>query len=389
MRILYLHQYFKTPKEGGATRSYHLAKKMVEKGWRVDLITSHNSKDYLIRKIDGIRVHYLPIPYSNSFGKWKRIQSFFSFAQLAKSIAVKLSPDLCYATSTPLTIGWVALKISKRIGVPFIFEVRDLWPEAPEALGIVRNPLVLKLAYQLAHKTYKRADKIISLSPGMTQEICKVVSEDKVLTVPNLCHDQGDIIKTSRSQQLKITYAGALGYVNNIPLIEQIIDQVELLDGITFEVIGEGKFADDLKEYCCSKVHTAFIGQLCKSEVFERLKDSDVSLTTFLDVDILGTNSPNKFFDGLACATVVLVNNQGWTKDLVETHECGFHFDSHSFASIIRLLRDDTQLLEHYQMNALRLSKQFDANKLCDQIISEIDDSNLSTKVSEVYNQID
>ena len=189
MRILYLHQYFKTPEDGGAIRSYHIAKAMVSKGHQVDLITAHNKKEYLIKRVEGIRVHYLPASYDNSFGKLKRIYSFIRFAYLALKLAKKIKAEICYATSTPLTIGWIALKLNKKLGLPYVFEVRDLWPEAPKQLGFIKSKSLFSILKKIEKRIYYRADKIIALSPGIQKGIEEIAPAQKVELIPNFSNN--------------------------------------------------------------------------------------------------------------------------------------------------------------------------------------------------------
>ncbi len=119
MRIIYLHQYFKTPQTGGAIRSYHLAKGMVDAGHEVEMITAHNEPRYEIRDVDGIKVHYLPVPYSNEFGFLKRIKAFYDYVKASKKLIAKLPlADLIYATSTPLTVGYITLWAKKKLEAP-------------------------------------------------------------------------------------------------------------------------------------------------------------------------------------------------------------------------------------------------------------------------------
>ena len=113
--ILYIHQYFKTPQEGGAIRSYYLANGLVEKGFEVEMLTTHNESIYTKAEIDGIKVHYLPVRYSNEMGFFKRIWSFFKFVRLAKKYAKNIaSIDKAYITSTPLTVGLIGLWLKRK-----------------------------------------------------------------------------------------------------------------------------------------------------------------------------------------------------------------------------------------------------------------------------------
>ena len=142
MKVLILHQHFNTPEKGGAIRSYYLAKALVDAGMKTIVITAHNRKDYKTENIEGIEVHYLPIAYDNRFGFTARSSSFIKYVWSAVRLAAKFKDvNYCYAISAPLTIGLAAMWIKKRQGIPYIFEVGDLWPDAPIQLGFVKNYL--------------------------------------------------------------------------------------------------------------------------------------------------------------------------------------------------------------------------------------------------------
>jgi len=156
-KLLYIHQYFKTPQEGGAIRSYYLAKGLAEKGFEVMMITSHNETYYSERLVDGITVHYLPVPYRNEMGVFKRIYSFLKFVRQAKRLASRLEGiDKAYITSTPLTVGSIGLYLKKKKGIPFIFEVRDLWPKARIEMGSSRTNSSNATSFDMKSKSTKQ-----------------------------------------------------------------------------------------------------------------------------------------------------------------------------------------------------------------------------------------
>ena len=186
MRLIYIHQYFRTPEQGGAVRSYHLAKGLVQAGIAVDMITAHNEPQYDQRWIDGIRVHYLPVAYDQSFGFLKRSKAFWNFVIEAKKLVKKLPrPDLLYITSTPLTTGWIGLWAKKRQALPYIFEIRDIWPEAPIQVGAIKNPLLKKLLYSLEKKIYDQALSLVALSPGIASHLRQTSPRREVALIPN------------------------------------------------------------------------------------------------------------------------------------------------------------------------------------------------------------
>ncbi|WP_265734406.1 glycosyltransferase [Tamilnaduibacter salinus] len=130
----------------GGTRSYEMALRLVRKGHEVHVVTSStdltsDSDKWFVETIDGITVHWLPVAYSNSMGFVRRLLAFSEFARKAGRYASKLEADVVFATSTPLTIAIPGIKASKALNAPMVFEVRDLWPDIPIALGVLKSPI--------------------------------------------------------------------------------------------------------------------------------------------------------------------------------------------------------------------------------------------------------
>src|SRR6478609_4237381 len=183
MRILYFHQHFTTPDGSGGTRSYEFARALVARGHQVTMICGRNERSVLKLEwdarrrwhrgmIDGIDVIAFPLNYSNRDGLYRRTQLFLNFAWRGIGLALRRRDyDLLFATSTPLTaaIPGITMKALGG-GRPFVFEVRDLWPELPRALG-VKNPLLLGGMSALEWAAYRCADACIGLSPGIVEGI--------------------------------------------------------------------------------------------------------------------------------------------------------------------------------------------------------------------------
>jgi len=182
MKIIYLHQYFNTPEMSGGVRSYDIAKHLVDNDHTVEMVTtnrsSSNSGDWKISNEDGINVHWLSLFYSNKLSYFKRLLAFFSFAYHAAKKGSKLQGDVIFATSTPLTIAIPALYISWKKSIPMVFEVRDLWPDVPIAVGAIKNPIVKYLAKLLESYTYKKSKAVIALSDGMKDGVIKAGCEE-------------------------------------------------------------------------------------------------------------------------------------------------------------------------------------------------------------------
>jgi glycosyltransferase involved in cell wall biosynthesis len=336
MKVTYIHQYFRTPEQGGAVRSFHLAKGLVQAGIEVDLITAHDLPDYDQRWIEGIRVHYLPVAYDQKFGFLHRIWAFWSFVAKSRLLLKKLPrPDLLFITSTPLTTGMIGLWAKRRMALPYIFEVRDLWPEAPIQVGAIRNPVLKRLLYRLERRIYDQALSIVALSPGIASYIQKKSPDRSVALIPNFS-DLNTFYPKEKNQKLAsdlglstgltIAYTGALGLVN---AVEELLDLAELAQRCgknwNFLIMGQGSHSQKLMEISQSKnlKNVRFLPFGSKESVSEILSLADLAWISFAHLPVLRTNSPNKFFDALASGKAILVNHKGWVYDLVHTHELG------------------------------------------------------------------
>jgi glycosyltransferase involved in cell wall biosynthesis len=376
LKIIYIHQYFKTPEQGGALRSYYLAKALVKKGIEVEMITSHTSSGYETKNIDGINVHYLPVNYNNRFGFLKRIISFLLFSLKAYNVAKKIKDaDLCYATSTPLTVGWTALRLKKNFNIPYYFEVRDSWPLAPVQMGVLKNKWLIKLLYSFELKIYENANIIVALSPGIKADILSKTNKP-VLMLPNIS-DCSFYEKTTKNEtfvdmfdvkgKFVITYAGAIGVVNHLEYLLSIAHKcAEVgLNEIVFFVAGDGATYDYLKQKAqdLGLKNIRFAGFLQRNDLKKLYNVTDATYTSFLKLPVLETNSPNKFFDSLASGKLTIVNSLGWTKELVDENACGFYANPENieeFITKIKIFVSDPSVLEEFQNNARLLAeKQF------------------------------
>lgn len=373
MKILYIHQYFKTPEEGGAIRSYYLAKGLVDRGHEVELITSHNEKSYQFKWIEGIKVHYLPVYYSNHLGFTSRVWAFVKFIVLACREGRK-SQDvrICYSSSTPLTVGIIALILKFTKNLPYIFEVRDLWPEAPIQMGVIKNKLLVWLIEYIEKKIYSKAEEIIALSPGIKAHIIKIVPQKSVSLIPNMVDlelfDQGQIAKREASkienEKFVITYFGAVGRANNLKAFIDIAIKCRSINTLKFQLIGSGSELSTLKKLKSGYKleNLEFLPFVNKPTLARELLGTHASYISYLNLRVLETSSPNKFFDSLAAGKLIILNFKGWLYELCMEHKCGIYIAPDKpgdFLSTIRPFLEDMALLNEYQENAKKLATQF------------------------------
>jgi len=392
MRLLYIHQYFKTPNEPGGTRSYWIAKKLIDKGNEVTIITSSNkiSQNKEIKNIDGIKVIYIKVPYNQKMNVFYRLISFVRFMLKSTYEALKVKNiDLVIATSTPLTIGFPALILKKIKKIPYLFEVRDLWPEVPIQMGALKNKLLVKLAITFEKKIYENSIHIIALSPGMKEGILKRnIANSKITVIPNMSkinefwprEKNTELIKKLGLQvnSFKIIHFGSIGLANGV---FTIIETAKLLNNNTeIEIIfiGGGSQETVMKKKCeqYNLKNVFFLGEFPMKTTSEIVNFCDVSIVSFLDLPILYTNSPNKLFDSLSAGKPIIVNSAGWTKELVENNGCGLYVNPNNPSDLvekIHYLKSNNELVKIMGQKSRELAQnKYDKELLCEKFVKVI-----------------
>ena len=373
MKILILHQHFNTPQKGGALRSYYLAKALSDRGIQTVVISTHNEANYQQKDVEGVGVHYLPVAYDNKFGFAARSISFLSFVWKSARLARQLRDvNLCYAISAPLTVGLAALWIKRRHGIPFLFEVGDLWPDAPIQLGFVQNYFLRQFLYALEKMIYGHADSIVALSPAIQSAIELKIPGKNTHLIPNMADvdfyrpapkDEGLDKKFDVEGKFVVSYAGAVGAANGLDYFLECANASRKARlPIQFLLCGEGAMLDRLK---ASAIHLGlrnltFAGFLNREGVRDILTISDAAFVCYKNVPILETGSPNKYFDGLAAGKLIIINFGGWIKEEIEENHCGIYVDPQEpsdFVVKVKTFLEDKSLLKQYQEAARRLGE--------------------------------
>lgn len=337
-KILYVYQFFKTPDEGGIIRSYYLSRALVEGGYAVEVITSHNQPDYLRKEIDGMTVHYLPLRYEQSFGTLRRLYVYSVFVAKAIRCALQIrGVRVCYVASVPLTVGFIGLAMKWFRNVPYYFEVGDLWPLTPIQMGYFPNPLVQKVLYGLERYFYRNARKIVALSPAIQENIQRRIPDPgKVVCIPNIADcaffypetkDPGLVREWGLEGKTVVTYFGSIGKVVQLESLIRIAQAGQTDSGVQFLVAGTGSELERLKEQAGNLPNIRFLGHLSKDQLKRLLNVTDVVYLSYLPVPALETNSPNKLFESLAAGKLCVINIRGWHCDLIEAEGCGFYAD--------------------------------------------------------------
>jgi glycosyltransferase involved in cell wall biosynthesis len=394
MRILYLHQYFTTPQMTGGTRSYEIARRLVNHGHEVHMVTSardprpNASRDWTESEEAGIRVHWLPVPYSNHMRYRDRIAAFARFAFAAARKASRLRADVVYATSTPLTIAIPAIRAARVQGVPMVFEVRDLWPEVPIAIGALRNPAAIAAATWLERVAYRNAAHVVALSPGMRDGVVAAgYPASRVTVIPNSCDrdlfdvgpEPGLAIRAQYAwlgDRPMLLYAGTLGLVNGVAYLARLAAEVARADSeIRFVVLGDGREQEMVRRVAASlgvlDVNFFMLPSAPKASMPAWLSAATIATSVCIDVPVVWVNSANKFFDTLAAGRPVAINYNGWQADLLRESGAGLVLDRDPAVAARQLVGaiNDADWLQRASDAARHLAAdRFDRDRLTDQL---------------------
>ncbi len=397
MRILYIHQYFASRKGRTGTRSYEFGRYLAGKGHEVTMITSGLANTEFpvgpdgrsgVYEVDGIRVLSVAGGYNDphvgtDLGGWRRMLKFYGFSQAAVRAGKKLvPPNVVFATHTPLTAGLAGMALSRHFGVPFVFEVRDLWPQALVNVDALRNPAIIWWLSWTARRIYRAADHIIALSPGMEQGIVRAgIPEEKVTVIPNgsdLDLFRPDLDGAAARERLGLDtrfaaiYFGAMGLANGL---EYVIEAAKILaerkeDHIVLVLHGAGGKRDSLESLArgyglMNVVFSDLVPD--KEEIARIVAGCDVCLTIYRAAKEQSW-SPNKMFDALAAGKPVLVNVGGWLGETIEHNRCGLSLDPakpEALADALVKLSREPDLCKRMGANARALAeRQFDRNLL-------------------------
>jgi glycosyltransferase involved in cell wall biosynthesis len=397
MHILYIHQHFATPEGSTGTRSYEFARRWVKAGHKVTLITGYydigglqvNKALYQKQTIEGINVVVVGIKYSNKQSYIRRIISFLSFCLLSIYAGMRVKDtDVIYASSTPLTVGIPAMVLKRAKRIPFVFEVRDQWPEIPIELGIIKNRFLIKIFLWLEKTIYKSCSRIIALSPGQADGIKKVLADEKPITIiPNSCDTDvfrsdidGSAIRQRRGwgDKLVLLHTGAMGKVNGLNFVIDAAEQLKNQSDITFALIGDGNqkssLEGEIKKLGLSNVE--ILSSVPKRELTEFYAAADAGLVIIGNYPIIEHNSANKFFDSLSAGKPVLINYSSWQRKILEENEAGFGCDlcdMEQFVEKVLYLNSHRQQLKQMGQNARRVAiEKFDRDILAKQALEAI-----------------
>jgi glycosyltransferase involved in cell wall biosynthesis len=402
MRVLYFDPKFLTPRHAAPTRAYSIARRLVDRGHEVTMVArdprwlavgATAPPGLLARRerLDGIDVIWMRIPYEQRFSKLKRLLSYGAYTAAASVAALGLKrPDVVYASSTPLTSGIPGAFASRLRGVPFVFELQDLWPAAPAALGYLSGP-ELTVAETLERALYATSDRIVVCSEAVVSALVRRgIPKEKLLLIPNFSETELFRPET-RDERFRKThglegkflavYSGAMGHTNGV---YQLADAAAVLkqrgdDRVQILLVGDGNERPAFERRVAEEgLDNVLVLPPQPREAMPGIVGAcDVTLTIFTPHPALALNSPNKFFDSLAAGKPVVVNVDGWLRALVEENDAGVYVPAGSpdaLADALSGLAGEPDRLRTMGENARELAvREFARDLLADRLAEDLE----------------
>ena len=409
MRILLIHQYFLEKGEGGGSRFNEMSQIWANQGHEITVLAGmvhyttgkkadrYKGKfiykdDQFYDNVDVLRC-YVSERYNVSFlGRiWAYISFVFS-SMYAGLFKAKGKYDVILVTSPPLFVGKTAYVLSKIKRVPFVFEIRDLWPESAIDTGILKNSLIIKFAFWFEKVIYKKAKLINVLTPAFRDQLInnKKVPVEKIIFIPNGADFTlaEKIQKEFNAEQFKkqlglsdkfvITYVGAHGVANHLI---QLIEAAEKLTetNIVFQLIGAGMLKEALIKETKKRnlTNVIFRDPVSKEEVFKYILASDAGASVLKKADTFKTIYSNKTFDYMSCKKPVFLVIDGVSRQLINEAKCGVYVEPENITAIVegakKLANISAEEIKTMGENGYSFAKiHFDRDKLAKEYLEKI-----------------
>jgi glycosyltransferase involved in cell wall biosynthesis len=344
MHVAVFSQYHTSPDCPATSRHYTLLAELA-KHHRVTLLTTPAWRSQQLTQEfawvpAGVELREAAVPYANKMGPARRALAFAQYAAWAVWEGRHLPrPDVVWGISTPLTAAWAAARVARHWRVPWVFEVQDLWPSFPVAMGAVPTALARQQLFALEKRLYESAAHIVPLSPDMSNYVAHLgLPAHKITTLLNGTDfdlaaraTPQAVAALRRAQHLGgqkvVLYAGTFGRANDMPTVIAAAEALVAADpAVTWLFLGHGYYAPLVAAAAARwPGRIRLVGGQPRHAVFSWFALADVAVVSFLGLPVLDANSPAKLYDALVVGTPVVVTNQGWTKTLVEQHGCGWY----------------------------------------------------------------
>ena len=359
MKILFIKQLF-NPEP--TAKSLDFAKELVSRGHQVQILTGfpsypigkiypgYKQKFLFKEKIEGIEVFRVPIYPSQSNNGMKRMMHYLSYAISASLIGpfVVSKPDVSFVYQGAITVGIPAVIFKWFRGVPFVYDINDLWPETIEVSGMLKNKLAIKLIDKWCNFNYKQASRITVATPGFKKRLIeKSIPENKIDFVPNWSRDllhkesleEPFLTKIFPKTKINILYAGNLGVVQSLYNVLDAMDLIQKkgINDLKLVLLGGGAEENNLKNYASelNLKNIDFVDRVDGNEVGLYLNSADILFVHLKNTDLFSITIPSKILSYLRTSKPILLGLKGDAKDIINASGAGMCFDPDNVSDLV------------------------------------------------------
>jgi|GEM_PF-2834232 len=380
MNILWIQQHYGGPKGSGSLRAFEFITGLQKMGHQVTLLTGDfermDKEDIEITRKTGVVVHVAPVKYSQKMGFYRRLIAFKRFIMWCNSFGKSLpKQDVVFASSTPLPVGDIGRFLSRHHKCPFIFEIRDLWPETTIESGHLKGKLFIGMANRMADRIYKSATHIITTCESNAVGVTEWnFPKDRITVIPHGTDLQryekysDKDLKEIRTQmgwdeKFVLIHPGAMGFTN---WLDYAVDMGKILDkkgikDILIALVGGGALRDSIEKRIQSeKIKSVRVyDPVPSSEIPGLLKASNMGLMTVYPGK--RGESPNKVTEYCSAGIPTLFNYESELSQDMKKHNVAFiahQQDPETAVNILISIKEDRSLLEKVCSNARAYAEQ-------------------------------
>ncbi len=399
MKILFLTDNFPPEVNAPATRTYEHGKEWVEEGAEVTIITcnpnfpqgkiyeGYHNKLKQVEFIDGMRVIRVWSYMSANQGFLKRTLDYISFSVMSLLIGLFERTDVIIATSPQFFTTWSGWFLSKLKRKPWIFELRDLWPESIATVGAMsKESKLFKFLEKIELALYKSANIVIPNTPAFKDNLIgRGIPNEKIHVIENGANLElfdSTLKNVALKKELGITesfvvgYIGTHGLAHSLDFIMECIVSADFKD-VHFLFIGDGAQREKIKAIAKSNLlmNVTFLDPIPKEQIPDYLALIDASLVPLKKSDTFKTVIPSKIFEACAMSKPIILGVEGQAKEIIDQYSAGICFEPENkddFIRAVTTLQSDSNFYEKLSENALYLAKAFDRKKLAKDMLKVI-----------------
>jgi len=401
MKILFITDNFPPEVNAPATRTYEHCREWVKSGIEVTIITcvpnfpegkvykGYKNKLYQSEMMDGIKIIRVWSYIVANKGFYKRILDYLSFAFSSFFAGLFVKTDIIIATSPQFFTTWTAFFLSKFKRKPWVFELRDLWPEGVKVVNKIDKNRLFDFLEKIELYLYRDADLIIPVTNAFKKNLMdRGIQASKIKVVTNgsnldkfkpIKKDNKLISNLKLNNKFIIGYIGTHGKCHGLDFIINAISNIKEDHNFHFIFLGNGaeknRIVNIAKDNGLKNV--TFLNTVAKCEINRYISITDVALVPLKKLEILKTVIPSKIFENAAMKKPILLGVEGESQEIIKKYNAGLCFEpenEYDFISKLKYLKDDNELYSSCQSGCSKLASEFDRKVLANKMIRHVNE---------------